>query len=272
MPTAGSSHILPGEDLIVQTVADHVEIAVNESNDPSSATLSTLSLPNGEVASATEAGGADNQALPDSSVEQDTSLPHDSSSTSTNHVQVTDPGVDTLVDEQSTNHPAFSDKQDSNDGPRNTVPLQAASSFASTIPDSESHDVSYSEYGSTLVNDETLAFIESATQSVTNPEGNYCDLYHFDLLTSHADTQDMSLTNVRNILSANRLAISYAAASRRIIINAEVVDLLKVFRKDHRIEISIAIERDDENQLKGIVVRKSTGIERVEAENDSLSG
>lgn len=62
---------------------------------------------------------------------------------------------------------------------------------------------------------------------------------------------------LENSVSANRLAISYAAASRRIVINAEVVDSLKVFRKDHRIEISLTVETDEEGQLKGIVVSSS---------------
>lgn len=49
------------------------------------------------------------------------------------------------------------------------APLQAASSFASTVPDSEYPDTSFSEY-STLVNEDTLNFIDVSTQ-LTNVEG-----------------------------------------------------------------------------------------------------
>lgn len=59
-------------------------------------------------------------------------------------------------------------------------------------------------------------------------------------------------------MAANRLAISYAAASRRIVINAQVVDSLKVFRKEHRLEISLTVEANEDGQLKGIMVRLST--------------
>ena len=175
LPDTGTSHDLLGENLIVQTAIDCVDVVVNDSNNPSSATLSILSLPNGEVAPVAEENGTDRQVHPGSSAEQDTSFLHDPISASTNLVQLTEPGLNASVDEKSADHPAFSDKQDTSDGSRRTAPLQAAASFASTVPDSESQDASYSEYGSTLVNDETLAFIESATQSVTNAEGDHCN-------------------------------------------------------------------------------------------------
>jgi 20S proteasome subunit alpha 6 len=54
--------------------------------------------------------------------------------------------------------------------------------------------------------------------------------------------------------SANRLSISYAAGSRRLVIDAGVVEKLKVFRSEGRIEVFINIEKDNESGLKGILV------------------
>lgn len=53
--------------------------------------------------------------------------------------------------------------------------------------------------------------------------------------------------------SSNRVSISYAGGSRRLLIDAEIVDKLKVFRAEGRIEIDLAIERLAEG-FKGILV------------------
>jgi 20S proteasome subunit alpha 6 len=55
--------------------------------------------------------------------------------------------------------------------------------------------------------------------------------------------------------SANRLSISYADGSKRLLINADVVKTLKVFRAENRIEVQISLERTDGGDLKGILVR-----------------
>ena len=55
-------------------------------------------------------------------------------------------------------------------------------------------------------------------------------------------------------LSANRLAISYASASRRILIDAKAVDALRVFRKEHRIEIGFNVEKGEDSEIRGIIV------------------
>ena len=54
--------------------------------------------------------------------------------------------------------------------------------------------------------------------------------------------------------SANRLSISYAGGNRRLVVNAEVVDKLKVFRQDGRIEVHMNIDKDSDVSLKGILV------------------
>ncbi|KAI0314203.1 hypothetical protein OF83DRAFT_1174954 [Amylostereum chailletii] len=56
------------------------------------------------------------------------------------------------------------------------------------------------------------------------------------------------------VASANRLSISYASGTKRLVINAEIVDKLKVLRSDGRIEISLRLERTDANNLNGILV------------------
>ena len=54
--------------------------------------------------------------------------------------------------------------------------------------------------------------------------------------------------------SANRLSISYAAGTKRLVINAEIVEKFKILRSDGRVEISLRVEKDDANELNGIIV------------------
>lgn len=54
--------------------------------------------------------------------------------------------------------------------------------------------------------------------------------------------------------SANRLSISYAAATRRLVIDAGVVEKLKVFRQEARIEVHMNISKDEMGKFRGILV------------------
>lgn len=54
--------------------------------------------------------------------------------------------------------------------------------------------------------------------------------------------------------SANRLSLSYAGGNRRLVIDAEVVKSLKVFRQEGRIEVIIEIGKEGDDGLKGIVL------------------
>jgi 20S proteasome subunit alpha 6 len=54
--------------------------------------------------------------------------------------------------------------------------------------------------------------------------------------------------------SANRLSISYAAGTKRLVINAEIVEQLKIHRSDGRVEITLRVEKADANELNGIIV------------------
>ena len=56
------------------------------------------------------------------------------------------------------------------------------------------------------------------------------------------------------IPSANRLSISYAAATRRLVIDAGVVEKLKVFRQEARIEVHMNINKNDFGKFRGILV------------------
>jgi hypothetical protein len=141
-------------------------------NEPESSVFFSTSLPDGETALSQEAHDTGDQVQPDSSAEQN-DLPHEPVSMPSINIQDADLGPHAVNDEESTDQPGSSDKQVSNGG-SHTAPLQAASSFASTIPDSESQDVPFSEFSVTLVNEDTLGFNESATQSVTNAEGDGC--------------------------------------------------------------------------------------------------
>lgn len=53
--------------------------------------------------------------------------------------------------------------------------------------------------------------------------------------------------------SANRVSISYAGGSRRLLIDAEIVEKLILFRTEGRAEIEINVERADDG-FKGILV------------------
>lgn len=54
--------------------------------------------------------------------------------------------------------------------------------------------------------------------------------------------------------SANRLSISYSAGNRRLVMDAEVVESLKLFRKEGRIEITVKVAKEKDETLKGILV------------------
>lgn len=55
--------------------------------------------------------------------------------------------------------------------------------------------------------------------------------------------------------SANRLSISYASGTRRLLIDAEIVEKMTVMRPEGRIEVAMSVERLADS-FKGIWVRK----------------
>ena len=58
--------------------------------------------------------------------------------------------------------------------------------------------------------------------------------------------------------SANRLSISYAAGTKRLVINAEIVEKLKIHRSDGRVDITLRVEKDQVDELNGIIVGSLT--------------
>ena len=133
--------------------------------------------------------------------------------------------------------------------------LGTGASFASTVGENDSQEVSFSEYGSTLVNEDVaMSTDQRGVQSAGDPARDSLSPTS-TLLTVGQEAGDSALqAGKARALSANRLAISYASASRRILIDAIAVDVLRVFRKEHRIEIGLNLEKGDEAEIKGIIV------------------
>lgn len=54
--------------------------------------------------------------------------------------------------------------------------------------------------------------------------------------------------------SANRLSISYAAGTRRLVVDAEVVHYLRVYRAEGRIEVLMTLEKEGDDSIKGVSI------------------
>jgi hypothetical protein len=166
------------------------------------------------------------------------------------------------------------------------APLQAASSIA-TLPDTDAQDCVVSP----LSEDGCATVVNGAADGLDTDEGynhmpSASDLelivseHHHEHGHEHLPEPPASPTSntflstsststygehnqppVRagekggRIPTANRLSISYAGGSRRLVIDADVVSKLKVFRSEGRIEVNLNVEKEDESSLKGIYVR-----------------
>ena len=134
--------------------------------------------------------------------------------------------------------------------PRPT-PLQAMDSFASTVPDTNQEQAQTSPYASTVIEggdgaeqhdfESTQPAYDENAYGAENPPG---------FGTSPTVTNLLG----EKIPSANRLSVSYAGATRRLVIDAEVVSKLKVYRAEGRIEVSITLMADERGGFKGIAV------------------
>ncbi|KAJ7591369.1 hypothetical protein C8J56DRAFT_935335 [Mycena floridula] len=74
------------------------------------------------------------------------------------------------------------------------------------------------------------------------------------------------------IPSANRLSVSYAGGHRRLVIDAEVVESLRVFRAKGRIEIQIKMEGETADALKGILVEGVSDVTKSYTPLQIISG
>jgi 20S proteasome subunit alpha 6 len=171
-------------------------------------------------------------------------------------------------EEQSADHAGHPDTQVS--GPK---PLQAEASFASTIPDEDLPVGTYSEEqvasqltGDISVENDIIMQDKNTNDSAEQehlPEPPASPTSNTLLSTSSGSTygepsQSQTSTVVSKggrVPSANRLSISYAAGSRRLVVNAEVVDYLKVYRSEGRIEVRMSLDKESEDGLKGVLVR-----------------
>ncbi len=134
-------------------------------------------------------------------------------------------------------------------------PLQAMDSMASTVPDTNQELAQTSPYASTIIDGGDAA--EHQDYEATQPATQFGDEH-----ASGAEGATFGGSAAANLLgekipSANRLSVSYAGATRRLVIDAEVVPKLKVFRAEGRIEVTVSLMADERGGFKGIAVSVS---------------
>jgi len=102
---------------------------------------------------------------------------------------------------------------------------------------------------------QTTQLIETTTQQEHQPEPpaspGVSVITHED---SHSASSVPKVDNKAGTPSANRLSISYARSNRRLVVNAEVVETLKLFRQEGRIEVLIKVQKQEDGNLKGTLV------------------
>jgi 20S proteasome subunit alpha 6 len=137
-------------------------------------------------------------------------------------------------------------------------PLEAHPSSASTVLEFDTQEtVALSDDGVATVNGDEDSSIQDKLPAGDEPEhisepprsptpNNVPSLVNGE--SSTAAAKDAKTP------SANRLSISYAGGNKRLVINAEVVETLKVFRHEGRIEVSVMVDKAGEDGLKGILV------------------
>lgn len=152
------------------------------------------------------------------------------------------------------------------------APLEASDSLA-TIADTEAHETP-SPYASTIIAESSQVHDVDVEMQNTQPaeEVQHEDKMDVPLSPSTASTalpppptiptgprlteiepHVTTTTDASKAPSANRLSISYASGTRRMVIDAEVVEKLKVFRSEARIEIHMKVAKDDD-RFSGILV------------------
>ena len=147
--------------------------------------------------------------------------------------------------------PAAPDSQTPSVLPRK--PLQATDSLASTVPDLNQEQAEASPYASTVIDGEP---IQEHEDEPTQPATQYVD--ELPLPSENADPAAATNNLLgEKIPSANRLSVSYAGATRRLVIDAEAVPKLKVFRSEGRIEVTVSLTADERGGFKGIAVSAS---------------
>ncbi|KDQ64979.1 hypothetical protein JAAARDRAFT_202226 [Jaapia argillacea MUCL 33604] len=154
---------------------------------------------------------------------------------------------------------ASTDTTDTLQVPSKGGPLHSAASFTSTVPDIDTNHPIHENGDDQAMDDGTET--QTQTQILSQIEATQPELAQSTATPSVAKTL-ASLPSVSIYVptkgakapSANRLSISYAAGTRRMVVDAEVVDKLKVFRAEGRVEVSITIATDDLAGFKGILI------------------
>ncbi|KAA1466011.1 hypothetical protein DENSPDRAFT_862187 [Dentipellis sp. KUC8613] len=121
-------------------------------------------------------------------------------------------------------------------------------------------EISFGDVRSSTLNDDTA--YDSATQVETqidelaSPEAT--TLISGSSISTYGELNQLPLKADPHpglpTPSANRLSISYAGGTKRLVINAEVVESLKVFRAEGRIEVRMTLEKEETNGLNGVLI------------------
>ncbi|KAF9224320.1 hypothetical protein BS17DRAFT_816550 [Gyrodon lividus] len=180
--------------------------------------------------------------------------------------------------EQSADHAGYPDAQvpatETTRTPSGPKPLRACASNASTIIDDNQDSGLFSQEAdsATQVNDNDPAshLPQADEKAVAHdndqehlPEPPASPTSNTLLSTSSGSTygesshpQRTSSPKRGRTPSANRLSISYAAGSRRLVVDAEVVEYLRVYRTEGRIEVHMSLDKEDEDSLKGVLMQQ----------------
>ena len=102
---------------------------------------------------------------------------------------------------------------------------------------------------------------QSLSQTLHSSGGSFTSLAspHSQATTLAVTSKNPGLINEtvssqHRLPSANRVSISYASGARRLLIDAQVVETLKIWRGQGRIEILLCLQRQSDMTLKGLLV------------------
>lgn len=176
-------------------------------------------------------------------------------------------------EKQSADHAGYLHAQVSDTQGSDPKLLQAEASLASTIIDEDMGVGTYSEEQVVLEltgdisveQEEVTMHAKGANESADQdhlPEPPASPTSNTLLSTSSSSTYgepshlpaSTTVSKGGRVPSANRLSISYAAGSRRLVVDAEVVEYLKVYRSEGRIEVHISLDKGSDNDLKGVLI------------------
>jgi 20S proteasome subunit alpha 6 len=151
---------------------------------------------------------------------------------------------------------------------RGGKPLVQTYSFASTVPDYDLQDLpglntnhsgngDAQDYEHRTAEEQIPSGEDGPFENPTEPPKSPTPLPSTSSPSNHNDDKPSLRSDGKGprVPSANRVSISYAGGSRRLVIDAEVVETLKLSRQVGRIEIHVNVDKIGEEDLKGILVR-----------------